>query len=225
MTEPIITCSDVAVAYGRQEVLRGINLEIPRGIFLPFVGPNGSGKTTLLRAILGLLPLKHGKIHTPFHECPAGYVPQQKAIDPLYPVSARQIVAMGLYPRLQWWRRPSAEQHALVNHALERLGMQEHAKKTFRELSGGMKQKILIARAFVSGAEVIILDEPTSELDDASEEEVLNHLLELNREHRKTILMVHHDMELVSSLSKSVCHLRRGHAEISGFPHEGGHDA
>lgn len=224
MSESIITCSDVGVAYGRQEVLRGINLEIPRGIFLPFVGPNGSGKTTLLRAILGLLPLKHGKIQTPFHECPAGYVPQQKSIDPLYPVSARQIVGMGLYPKLHWWRRPSAEQHALVRHALDRLGMLEHADKTFRELSGGMKQKILIARAFVSGAEVIVLDEPTSELDEASEKEVLNHLLELNRDEQKTVLMVHHDLELISSLSTSVCRLNRGHAKIQ-FQHEGGHDA
>ncbi len=224
MSDPIIRCSDVCVAYGRQEVLRGVNLEIPRGIFLPFVGPNGSGKTTLLRAILGLLPLKHGKIQTPFHDYPAGYVPQQKAIDPLYPVSARQIVAMGLYPSLHWWRRLSAEQHALVNHSLERLGMLEHANKTFRELSGGMKQKILIARALVSGAEVIVLDEPTSELDDVSENEVLTHLLALNRDHQKTILMVHHDLELVSSLSTSVCRLRRGQAEMSILP-EGGRDA
>jgi ABC-type Mn2+/Zn2+ transport system ATPase subunit len=224
MIEPIITCSDVCVSYGRQEVLRGINLEIPRGSFLPFVGPNGSGKTTLLRAILGLLPLKRGKIQTPFHEAPAGYVPQQKAIDPLYPVSARQIVAMGLYPQLHGLRRLSADQHTQVDHALDRLGMLEHANKTFRELSGGMKQKILIARAWVSGAEVIILDEPTSELDDASEKEVLNHLFELNRNHQKTILMVHHDLERVSSFSNSVCRLHRGQAEIS-FQRKGGRDA
>lgn len=223
MNDPIIRCSDVCVAYGRQEVLRGINLEIPRGIFLPFVGPNGSGKTTLLRAILGLLPLKHGTIQTPFHTAPAGYVPQQKAIDPLYPVSARQIVAMGLYPKLRWLRRLSKEQHKQVDHALDRLGMLEHAGKTFRELSGGMKQKILIARALVSGAEVIVMDEPTSELDDVSENEVLNHLLELNRDHQKTILMVHHDLELVASLSPSVCRLRRGQAEISFQPEGGCH--
>lgn len=214
MREPIITCENVSVAYGRQEVLRGVNLEIPRGIFLPFVGPNGSGKTTLLRAILGLLPLKQGTIHTPFRQQPAGYVPQQKAIDPLYPVSARQIVEMGLYSKRGWWRRCSADQRQQVDHALVQLEMLEHADKTFRELSGGMKQKTLIARAFVSGAEVIILDEPTSELDDASEKEVLRHLLELSHHHGKTILMVHHDLELVASLSASVCRLRRGNAQI-----------
>ena len=224
MSDSIITCKNVCVSYGRQEVLRNVNLEIPRGIFLPFAGPNGSGKTTLLRAILGLVPVKKGTIQTPFRHQPAGYVPQHKAIDPLYPVSSRQIVAMGLYPKITWWRPLSREQRVLVDQSLERLGMLEYADKTFRELSGGMKQKVLIARAFVSGAEVIVMDEPTSELDEVSEKEVLNHLMELNQEHQKTILMVHHDLELVSTLSPWVCRLRCGEASLS-FQSEGAHNA
>ena len=87
MNGPIILCREVCVAYGRQEVLHRVNLDIPRGIFLPFTGPNGAGKTTLLRAILGLIPTRHGTIETPFHRAPAGYVPQQRVIDPLHPVS------------------------------------------------------------------------------------------------------------------------------------------
>ncbi|MBM4029315.1 MAG: ATP-binding cassette domain-containing protein, partial [Planctomycetes bacterium] len=94
---PLIRCEHVTIAYGRQEVVHDVCLDIPPGILLPFVGPNGAGKTTLLRAILGLLPLARGAIHTPFAGKPAGYVPQQKAIDPLYPVTTRQIVEMGLY--------------------------------------------------------------------------------------------------------------------------------
>lgn len=222
MNGSIIRCRDVCVAYGRQEVLHRVNLDIPSGAFLPFTGPNGAGKTTLLRAILGLLPLRHGRIETPFHRAPAGYVPQQKVIDPLYPVSARQIVEMGLHRQRGWLRRITEDQRTAVDAALDQLGMVEHAEKTFRELSGGMKQKILIARAFVCGAEVIILDEPTSELDDRSEEEVLHHLRILNREHGITVLMVHHDLDRVSSLSDSMCRVRHGNAEIVPTPGTGG---
>ena len=222
MSGSIIRCRDVCVAYGRQEVLHRVNLDIPSGAFLPFTGPNGAGKTTLLRAILGLLPLRHGRIETPFHRAPAGYVPQQKVIDPLYPVSARQIVEMGLHRQRGWLRRITESQRRTVDAALDQLGMVEHAEKTFRELSGGMKQKILIARAFVCGAEVIILDEPTSELDDRSEEEVLHHLRALNREHGKTVLMVHHDLNRVSSLSESMCRVRHGNAEIVPIQGTGG---
>lgn len=224
MDESIIRCKEVCVAYGRTEVLHRVNLAIPRGAFLPFLGPNGAGKTTLLRAILGVLPIRHGTIETPFHRAPAGYVPQQRVIDPLYPVSARQIVEMGLHRQRGWLRRITKSQRSAIDAALEQLGMEEHAGKTFRELSGGMKQKILIARAFVGGAEVIILDEPTSELDEKSEAEVLNHLLKLNKEHGKTVLMVHHDLEQVAQLTGSMCRVRHGNAEIVPIVSNGGTD-
>ncbi|MEI6891720.1 MAG: ABC transporter ATP-binding protein [Pontiella sp.] len=214
MSDPIIICSDVCIAYGRQEVLHGVNLEIPRGAFLPFTGANGSGKTTLLRAVLGLLPIRHGTLQTPFNKNPAGYVPQHRVIDPLYPVSVKQIVEMGLYPERKWFRPLTVQQKKLVIDALEQLDMAEHMKKNFRELSGGMKQKVLIARALVCQPEVIIMDEPTSELDEESETEVLNHLLQLNRDHGKTVLMVHHDLELAKKLSDIVCKVGRGNAQI-----------
>ena len=210
----IITCTNVCVSDGRQDVLNGINLEIPKGIFLPFTGPNGSGKTTLLRAMLGLVPIQRGRIETPFRRHPAGYVPQHKVIDPLYPVSVSQIVEMGLYPERKRFFPLTRDQKNRITHALEQLGMAEHAGKNFRELSGGMKQKIMIARALVCEPDVIIMDEPTSELDEQSEGEVLEHLLELNRNHGKTVLMVHHDLTLVRKLTSQVCSIRRGNAEI-----------
>ncbi|MDF7822866.1 ABC transporter ATP-binding protein [Pontiellaceae bacterium B12227] len=214
MKDPIITCSDLCIAYGRQEVLHGINLEIPRGVFLPFTGPNGSGKTTLLRAILGLVPVRQGKIETPFRQRPAGYVPQHKVIDPLYPVSVLQIVEMGLYRERRWFRPLTPAQKRAAMKALDQLGMEEHSRKNFRELSGGMKQKVLIARALVCQPEVIIMDEPTSELDEQAERDVLNRLQQLNKEHGKTILMVHHDLELAKQFSETVCKVGRGKAEI-----------
>ena len=221
MSGSIIPCENVCMAYGRQEVLHNVNLEIPQGAFLPFTGPNGSGKTTLLRAILGLLPVRQGRIKTPFHRAPAGYVPQHKVIDPLYPVSARQIVEMGLYPKRGLFRPLTREQRKSVDEALAELGMFDHAAKNFRELSGGMKQKVLIARAFVCEPDVIIMDEPTSELDEQSENEVLQHLLDLNRNHGKTILLAHHDLELMNKLTDSMCRIHHGYAEIIKISHRG----
>lgn len=209
-TASIIGCAHVSVAYGRQEVLHDVTLEIPSGILLPFVGPNGAGKTTLLRAILGLIVPARGRIRTPFAGKPAGYVPQQKNIDPLYPVTTRQIIEMGLYPELGWWRRPDAAQRARVDRVLARFSLEQHQRKTFAELSGGMKQKALIGRALVSDAEVFIMDEPTSELDEDSERDVLAHLVALSRECGKTVLMAHHGIEQAGALSPQVCVVQHG---------------
>jgi ABC-type Mn2+/Zn2+ transport system ATPase subunit len=212
---PIIVCEHVAVAYGRQEILHDVCIEVPSGCLLPFVGPNGAGKSTLLRAILGLLRPTRGRILTPFGSTPPGYVPQQKSIDPLYPVSLRQIVEMGLYPQLGWWRRPDRGQAQRVEDVLERFGLLEHQRKTFGELSGGMKQKALLGRALVSGADVFIMDEPTSELDEDSEREVLAHLCALCREDGKTVLLAHHGMDQAGSLAARLCVVTHGHVQLA----------
>ena len=208
--EPIIICRHVSVAYGRQEVLHDVCLEIPRGAFLPFVGPNGAGKTTLLRAILGLLRPRRGEIVTPFATAPPGYVPQQGAIDTLYPVSVRQIVAMGLYPRLGWWRRPRPPHRRTVEDALREFDLTRHAGKTFAELSGGMKQKALLARALASGADVFIMDEPTSQLDEPSEREVLAHLRRLSVQEGKTVLLAFHGLHELDDAPPLVCFVDHG---------------
>ena len=208
--EAIITCRNVSIAYGRQEVIHDVSLEISRGSFLPFVGPNGAGKTTLLRAILGLIRPCRGEIITPFRASPPGYVPQHRTIDPLYPVSVRQIAAMGLYPKLGWWRRGPKKLRRTIEEALEEFDLGDHANKTFSELSGGMKQKAMLARAFISGAEVFIMDEPTSQLDEKSEKEVFAHLLRLSRNEGKTVLIAVHGMHEVLELPPRVCFVDHG---------------
>ena len=213
--DPIISCEDLCVAYGREEVLHDVCLEIEGGSFLPFIGPNGAGKTTLLRTILGFIKPRKGMLVTPFRRQVPGYVPQQKSIDPLYPVSLRQIVMMGLYPQIGWWRTPNIEQRAIIEQALEQFDLTDHDRKTFGELSGGMKQKALIARAFVSGADVFILDEPTSELDEPSERAVLAHLFRLSRDEGKTVLLAHHGVELVEEMASQVCLVHQGQVRIA----------
>lgn len=212
---PVIRCDHVCLGYGRQEVVHEVCLEIEAGAFLPFVGPNGAGKTTLLRALLGLLKPMCGRIITPFDRRPPGYLPQYKAIDPLYPVSTRQIIEMGLFPELGWWRRPSRDQQGRVDDALTRLGLMAHQHKTFGELSGGMKQKALLGRALVSGAEVFIMDEPTAALDEAAEQEVLAHLQALSRDDGKTVLFAHHGLEQAAALAPRVAVVMHGRVQVT----------
>ncbi len=210
----IIKCKDVTLDYGSEVVLSGVSLDIPAGAFLPFVGPNGAGKTTLLRAILGLIRPRHGNIQTPFGRQVAGYVPQNRAIDPIYPVPVRRIVEMGLYPELGPLRRPRKKELRRVENALELFSLTEHAGKTFDLLSGGMKQKVMLARAFASGADVFVMDEPTSELDVGAEHAVLEHLHRLTRDHGKTVLFAHHGINHITGWSTEVCLVERGKAQI-----------
>jgi len=204
---PIIRLRRVSVGYGAECVLRDITLDIPGGVFLPFVGPNGAGKTTLLRAILGLLPVKAGTIETPFADEPPGYVAQQKAIDPIYPVSVQEIVEMGCWPLRR--SRSIRERRALVERQLERFGLLEHAGKTFGELSGGMRQKALLARALVAEPRVIVMDEPTTELDQATQRMVLDTLHAAARG-GCTVLIAHHGLDAIVNRAEKVCLVRDG---------------
>ncbi len=205
-----IQCVDLHVAYDRQEVLRGVSLDIPRGTLLPIVGPNGAGKTTLLKAMLGLAPIRKGYVHSAFLFSPPGYVPQQKTIDPIHPVSLLRIVEMGLYPRLGWWKRIGRDERARLQSILDRFGLWAHRHKTFGELSGGMKQKTLLARALATGTEVLLLDEPTSELDEETEAEILSQLQALVRERGKTVVLVHHGLHQAARMAPRVCWVEHG---------------
>lgn len=211
----MIICENLSVGYASEIVLKDVNLSITPGMFLPFVGPNGAGKTTLLRTILGLIHPIRGKVMSPFRNRPPGYVPQQKSIDPLYPVTVKQIICMGFYRQLGWWGRLTQEHRKKLASALDHFNLTDHAHKTYGELSGGMKQKVLIARALVSGADVFIMDEPASDLDAQSETEVLFHLHRLCREEGKTVLMAHHGVNHLANLSDTVCLVRRCSARLT----------
>jgi len=203
--QPVIRCRGVTVAYGRDIVLDRIDLTVPRGTLLPFVGPNGAGKTTLLKACLGLVPHQSGEIRCDFGPRPPAYVPQQKQLDPIYPVSVNDLVRMGLYAETGFWRRPSPVQQARVNAAITRFGLDEHQNKHFGELSGGLRQKTLLARAVVGEADVLMLDEPTAGLDAAAEADLLALIRALHERDGKTVLWVHHRLDQCAALARQVC--------------------
>lgn len=201
---PVIECKELTLGYNSDPVLKAVSLKINRGAIIPLVGPNGAGKTTLLKAFVGLIPKMSGTITCHFGEKPPGYVPQQKQIDPLFPVSIQDIIAMGLYPEVGFWRPRNHDIKKRIHQTLDRFGLMDYRNKTFGELSGGTKQKALLARAFISGAHELILDEPFSGLDAATEHYLLNHLVDLNKNEGRTIILAHHRMEDLSFLSKSV---------------------
>ncbi len=208
--ETVIKIDNLCVGYNGRDILHDISMEIPKGVFLPFVGPNGAGKTTLLRAILGLIKPRSGNVRMALHRWNLGYVPQHRDIDPLYPVKTWQIVMMGIYRQLGLWRKPNRAEEKHLHGVMDRLGLLEHRHKTFGELSGGMKQKTLIARALAGGPEVLVLDEPTSELDEASEKETLRWLADLSRQEGKTVLLAHHGYQMLKGLAKMVCLVKHG---------------
>ena len=223
----MISLENVSFGYGRETVLENVCLEIPGGIFLPFAGPNGAGKTTLLRGILGLLKPQKGTVRFSHARIRLGYVPQHKAFDPLFPLTVREIVAMGFYPSLGFWKNPGAAQRAEMESILEELNLTPHAGKNYRDLSGGTKQKVLIARALVSGADALVMDEPVSELDEAAEREVFSHLGRLVTREGKAVLIAHHGMNsYLREMAPRLCLVEHGKVrliEASSYGNGKGH--
>lgn len=214
MSNCILEYQDVSLGYDQDEVVGEINLKLESGMLLPFVGPNGAGKSTLFRSMLGFLEPKRGSIVRNFGSGCPGYVPQQKHLDSMFPISVRQIVAMGLYHESGLQGFFSSDQNASLNFTLERFGLIEHQNKTFGELSGGLKQKTLIARSLVGGAEIIFMDEPMAGLDASSEEMMLRLLIDLNKQDNKTIFMAHHRLEDLSRLSDKACVVNRHRVKL-----------
>ena len=203
---PIICIHDLRFSYGQRVILENVNLDIQKGEFACMVGPNGGGKTTLLKVMLGLLKPDQGSVRIlgkPPQESYAGigYVPQYANFDPLFPVDVLDVVLMGRAERhfFGWY---SHTDRAAAMDALHEVGMSDLAKRPFSALSGGQRQRILIARALVSEPGILLLDEPTSNIDSVAEELLFQLLVELNK--KLTIVLVSHDLAVVSELVSSV---------------------
>ncbi|REJ96033.1 MAG: metal ABC transporter ATP-binding protein [Planctomycetota bacterium] len=201
MQAPPVEIHDMTVAYHRKPVLWDIDLTLPEGRLIAVVGPNGAGKTTLIKAILGLVPLASGKVELygqPFHRQRhlVGYVPQRESVDWDFPVTALDVVLMGTYGRLGWFRRAGAAERDTAMASLESVGMTRFADRQIRQLSGGQQQRVFLARALAQNAQIYFMDEPFSGVDAATEHATVSLLQEL-RSAGKTLLVVHHDLQTV----------------------------
>src|SRR5262245_43574454 len=165
------------------------------------VGPNGAGKTTLIKSILGLIRpvsgqvLVDGKPYSPQTQAVA-YVPQRGTVDWDFPTTALDVVTMGTYGRLGWFRRPGATERQAAFEALTRVGMADFARRQISQLSGGQQQRVFLARALVQDAPVYLMDEPFQGVDAVTEKAIVDILREL-RTRGRTVLVVHHDLGTV----------------------------
>ena len=206
-----VEIKNVAFAYQQRDILKNVNLSVPRGDFATIVGPNGGGKTTLLKLLLGLLKPSSGTIKI-FNDTPTksrakiGYMPQYSHLDMQFPVTVMDVALMGRLSKCRWGRYSNHDKDAATN-ALGEVKMDAYRKTHFNALSGGQKQRVLIARALCSEPQLLLLDEPTSNIDQESERDLYNILNRLNQ--RMTILLVSHDLGFTSQVVKSVICVNR----------------
>lgn len=212
MKPSVIELRGVSFSYEARPILEDVNIEIPEGGFVSIIGPNGGGKTTLLKLLLGLLRPQRGEIRV-LGERPRrardriGYMPQFHRIDAHFPITVEEVVRLGLLSRktrLGWPRRGD---HNAVERALDLVGCRHLEQRPFALLSGGQRQLVLIARAMVSNPRLLLLDEPTANLDPAVEGSFHDLLRKLSEE--ITICLVSHDVGLVTDQTDQVICVNR----------------
>lgn len=201
MPGPPLALRDVTVAYHRKPVLWDVDLALPAGQLIGVIGPNGAGKSTLIKAALGLVPLVSGQVQV-FGESyerqrhRVAYVPQRESVDWDFPVTVLDVVLMGTYGRLGWFRRPGKRERTDAGRCLEQVGLAALSRRQIRQLSGGQQQRVFLARALVQDADLYLMDEPFAGVDALTEEAIVSLLRELRRR-GKTVVVVHHDLPTV----------------------------
>ena len=191
----------MTVAYQRRPVLWDVDLDIPPGSLVGIVGPNGAGKSTLIKAAIDLIPKLSGRVRIygePYarQRRLVGYVPQRESVDWEFPVTVLEVVCMGLYDKLGWFRRVSRTARERGMAALEEVGLSEFAHRQIANLSGGQQQRTFLARALVQEAQLYLMDEPFAAVDAATEQSIVELLRKIKNAGR-TALVVHHDLQTV----------------------------
>jgi manganese/zinc/iron transport system ATP- binding protein len=213
VTAPVLDVRDVTVAYRRQPALWDVGLTLDGPGLVGVLGPPGGGKSTLLKAALGLVPLAAGRVTAfglPAAQARArlGYVPPRDGVDWGFPVSALDVVLMGTYGRLGWFRRPGAREHAWARECLARVGLGGLERRQVGRLSVGQRQRALLARALAQQADLYLMDEPLAGLDAATEGALVDVLQEL-RAQGKTLVVVHGDLRTAPAYFERVVLLNR----------------
>ena len=196
-----LAIDDLTVAYDRRPVIWDVEFEIPPGALVGIVGPNGAGKSTLLRAVMDLVPRASGRVSVfgkSYRENRqrVGYVPQRESVDWDFPIDALDVVTMGLYGQLGWFRPVGRRQRDAAMQALEKVGIAELAHRQISQLSGGQQQRTFLARALVQDADLYLMDEPFAAVDASTELAIVELLREMKR-NGKTAVVIHHDLQTV----------------------------
>ncbi len=206
----VIKIERLSFSYGKETVLEDVNLEVNERDFMAIIGPNGGGKSTLLKLILGLYKPKSGKI-TIFDKSIeeslelVGYVPQNTNINIDFPIRVYEVVLMGKSGRRLFGYDESEISSAM--ESLEKVGMRDYAKTRIGALSGGQRQRVMIARALCSNPKILLLDEPTANIDIDGQKKIYELLKELNKE--ITVITVSHDLSVILEYASKVLHVNK----------------
>jgi zinc transport system ATP-binding protein len=217
MKNILIDLDDVYFSYEHVTVLENIDLTVKEGEFWALIGPNGSGKSTLINIILGLLRPNSGSVllfekdvERFQHRELIGYVSQKSnSFNSGFPATVLEVVRSGLTRKTGLFKSFANKDDQKAIHALSVVGMEDYAKQNIGELSGGQQQRVFIARALVGDPKLLVMDEPTVGIDQQNVKSFYSMLNKLNREHGIAILLVTHEIDLVTDLATHVACLNR----------------
>ena len=221
----VVSVKNVSFSYGKLQVLRSVTMNAKEGEIVCLLGPNGAGKSTLLKCILGALRPQRGRITIDGEDISnldpielaklIGYVPQ--AIERTFPLTVFEAILIGRLPHLSWTPKPSDLE--AVRHAMRLLGIENLAWKHLSELSGGQRQKVLLAMALAKEPSILLLDEPTSNLNLNSQHEVMDVIRDVV-EDGKTAIVALHDLNLALRYADEVIIMKDGKVLANGKPTE-----
>lgn len=199
--EEIIRVEDMTVQYREKPVLWDVDLSIPKGKLTAVIGPNGAGKSTLIKAMLGLVHKTSGSVKFNGNDIREelkniSYVPQSGSVDWDFPTDVLDVVLMGTYKSLPYFKRPGFKEREKAVSALREVGMEEFSHRQISKLSGGQQQRVFLARALVEDASIYFLDEPMKGVDAKTEKAIMGILKKL-RDEGKNVIVVHHDLRTV----------------------------
>jgi ABC-type Mn2+/Zn2+ transport system ATPase subunit len=201
MLEPArLIVENAGVRYGARKVLEDVSFQVPQGSQVAIVGPNGAGKSTLFKAIIGLLPLDNGKVF--IHGLPlarhmdcVAYIPQREEVDWKFPVSVFDVVLMGRFGKVRGFKQPGKIDREIALHTLKQMDMLPYLRRPIGDLSGGQQQRVFIARALAQQPHILLMDEPFSGVDAATQESTLK-VLESLKEQEVTVMITTHDLDM-----------------------------
>lgn len=219
-----LTTRKLTLSYDKNSVVAGLDLAIPTGQMTALVGPNGCGKSTLLRGLARLLKPQSGTVYldgNAIAQLPTKEVAKRIGILPQSPsapegLTVRELIAQGRYPHQTWLQQWSQEDEQMLKQAIAMTNLADFAERPLDTLSGGQRQRAWIAMSLAQNTDILLLDEPTTFLDLAHQIEVLDLLYDLNRNHRRTIVMVLHDLNLACRYADNLIVLRNGQVFAQG---------
>jgi ABC-type Mn2+/Zn2+ transport system ATPase subunit len=225
MDKPVVELSEVSVKKQKSVLLDCINLSVSKNEFIGVIGPNGAGKTSLLNVIAGFEKF-HGGLRLFEREeswmrsrevrMRVGYVPQSLEIDPSFPILAMEAVMIGSYGRTGLFRSPGGSEYGRALELMELMRVAHLANRPLGHLSGGERQKISLARAILQRPEILLLDEPTANLDIAIQKEVLDLIENIYERESLTVLYVTHDFNMLPESMRRAVFLNHGKIVFDG---------